>query len=273
MCHISPQGLTFRSKASLQAFLLKNGPEGLNINLFNFTASIDEEVTTSSKVRQKGRKKKHRNEQQDNAPGVSVSEPPLNKVTGTWGATVATVNDSVDPDQSAPEKIQQVPSTLSIVDDVAQQKSPQRAGLLREKILRLVPHQQNACKEKPAGSASVPILNIEPLAEGENNSEDERGRRERQGDSRGGDESDLERDVDANCVGREVLSPGISGGSCTQVSDSQNSKYDLHHDSFLRQIFKLLFVFFFKSTLRLCSSYFKLVIYQFILFLGGVWGI
>lgn len=226
MCYISPQGLTFRSKASLQAFLLKNGPEDLNINLFNFTASIDEEVTTPSKARQKGRKKKHRNEQ-DDAPGVSDS--PINKGTccAPRGPTVTTVKDSVDPDQSAPEKIQKVASSLSIVDDVAQQKSPQRAGLLREKILRLVPHQQNACKEKPAGSSTVPILNLEPLAEGENNGEDERGGRERQGDSRGGNESDSERSADANCVGREVLSHGISGGSCTQVSDSQNSKYDL----------------------------------------------
>lgn len=244
MCHISPQGLKFRSKASLQAFLLKNGQEDLNINLFNFTASTDDKVATPSKARQKGRKKKHRNEQQDDAPGVS--ESPLNKAAGTCyalrGPTVTTVKDSVDPDQSAPEKIQKVPSSLSITDDVAQQKSPQRAGLLREKILRLVLNQQNACKEKPAGSPSVPILNLEPPAEGENNSEDERGRIEREGDSRGGKEPDSERDAGANCVGTEVLSPEISGGSCTQVSDSQNSKYDLHCDSWLRQIFKVLFL-------------------------------
>lgn len=253
MCHISPQGLKFRSKASLQAFLLKNGQEDLNINLFNFTASIDDEVTTHSKARQKGRKKKHKNEQQDDAPGVSDS--PLNKAAGTCyaprGPIVTTVKDSADPDQSTPEKIQKVPSSLSIVGDVAQQKSPHRAGLLREKILRLVPNQQNSRKENPAGSPSVPILSLEPPAEGENNSQDERGGRERQADSRGGNESDSEHDASANCVGTEVLSPEISGGSCTQVSDSQNSKYDLHCDSLLRQIFK--FVFFFKSTLKLNS--------------------
>lgn len=222
---------------------MKNGHEDININLFNFTASIDDEVTKPSRARKQGRKKKQRNEQQDDAPGVSDS--PLNKTCSALrGHTISPALDSVDPDQSAPEKIQQAPSSLSVVDDVAQQKSPHRAGLLREKILRLVPNHQNACTEKPAGSPSVPILNLEPPAEGENKSEDERGGRERQGDSRGGEESDLERDAGANCVGTEVLSPEISGGGCTQVSESQNSKYDLHCDSLLRQIFKLGFFFF-----------------------------
>lgn len=239
MCHISPQGLRFRSKASLQAFLLKNGQEDLNINLFNFTASIDDEVTKPFRARKQGRKKKHRNEQQDDAPGVSDS--PLNETCSALrGPTVSPV---LDPDQSAPEKRLIVPSSSSVMDDVAQQKSPHRAGLLREKILRLVPSQQNACKEKPAGFPSVPILNPEPPAEGENKSEDERGGRERQGDSRGGEESDLERDAGANCVGMEVLSPEISNGGCTKVSDSQNSKYDLHCDILLKQIFKLFFFF------------------------------
>lgn len=230
---VSPQGLKFRSKASLQAFLLKNGQEDLNINLFNFTASIDDEVTTPSKARQTGRKKKHRNKHQDDAPGTCYA---------LRGPTVTNVKDSVDPDQSAPEKIQKVPLSSSIMEGVVQQKSPHKAGLLREKILRLVPNQQNACKEKPAGSPSVPILNLEPPAEGENNSEDERGGRERYDDSRSGNESDSERNAGANCVGMEVLSPEISGGSCTQVSDSQNSKYDLHCDSLLRQIFKFFYV-------------------------------
>lgn len=215
----------------------------MNINLFNFTTSVDEEVATLSKARQKGRKTKTRNEQQDGAPGVSDS--PLKKAAGTCCApTVATGKDSVGPDQSAPEKIQKVPASSSIVDDVAEQKSPHRVGLLREKILRLVPNQQNAGKEKPASSPSVPILNFEPPAEGENNNEDERGRRERQGDSRGGNESESGHDAGANCVGTEVLSPEISGVSSTQVSDSQNSKYDLHRDSLLKQIFKVFFFFF-----------------------------
>lgn len=215
----------------------------LNINLFNFTASIDDEVTTPSKARQKGRKKKPRNEQQDDAPGESDSL--LNKAAGSCyalrGPTATAVKDSADPDQSAREKIQKVQSSSSIVDDVAQQTSPLRAGSLKEKILRLVPNQQYACKEKPAGSHSVAILSLEPPTKGENNSEDERGRRERQGDSRGGNEPDSKRYAGAICVGTEVLSPEISGESCTQVSEAQNSKYDLHCDSLLKQIFKVFF--------------------------------
>lgn len=134
--------------------------------------------------------------------------------------------------------MQKVQSSSSTVDNVAEQKSPHRAGVLREKILRLVPNHQNDCKEKPAGSLSVPTLNLEPPAEGENKSEDVQGGKERQVDSRGGNESDSQRDASANSVGTEVLSPEISGGSCAQVSDSQNSEYDLHCDSLWRQIFK-----------------------------------
>ncbi|TWW56864.1 Methyl-CpG-binding domain protein 4 [Takifugu flavidus] len=120
--------------------------------------------------------------------------------------------------------MQKISSASCTVDDVAQQKRPHRAGLLREKILRLVPNQQNACKEKQAGSLSVPTLNLEPPAEGENKSEDVQGGKERQVDSRGGNESDSEHDAGANSVETEVLSPKISGGSCAQVADSQNSK-------------------------------------------------
>ena len=41
VCVYSPQGKTFRSKASLQAFLLKDGAGGLHIDLFNFSTSED----------------------------------------------------------------------------------------------------------------------------------------------------------------------------------------------------------------------------------------
>ncbi|XP_056896891.1 methyl-CpG-binding domain protein 4 isoform X2 [Takifugu flavidus] len=217
---ISPQGLKFRSKTSLQAFLLKNGREDLNINLFNFSASKDDEVIAPFKAMQKRRKEK---EQQYNAPEESKS--PLNTSASTCYAlrsTVHAVNDSGDSDHIVPEKMQKISSASCTVDDVAQQKRPHRAGLLREKILRLVPNQQNACKEKQAGSLSVPTLNLEPPAEGENKSEDVQGGKERQVDSRGGNESDSEHDAGANSVETEVLSPKISGGSCAQVADSQN---------------------------------------------------
>lgn len=166
---------------------------------------------------QKRRKEK---EQQYDAPGVSKSS--LNTSARTCYALRST-----DSDHVVPEKMQKILSSSCTVDDVAQQKSPHRAGLLREKILRLVPNQQSACKEKQAGSLSVPTLNLEPPAEGENKSENEGGN-ERQFDSRGGNESDSEHGAGADSVGTEVLSPKISGGSCAQVADSQNSKYDLH---------------------------------------------
>lgn len=122
--------------------------------------------------------------------------------------------------------MQKVHSSSRTVDDGAQQQSPHRSGLLREKILRLVTTQKNTYKEKPAGALSVPTLNLEPPAEGENKSKDERGGEDRQADSRGGNKS--EQDAGANSGETMVLSPEISGVSCTQVADSQNSKYDLH---------------------------------------------
>lgn len=237
---ISPQGLKFRSKTSLQAFLLKNGQEDLNINLFNFSASKDDELIAPFKAMQKRRKEK---EQQYDAPGVSKS--PLNTSARTCHAlssTVHAVNDSGDSDHIVPEKMQKIPSASCTVDDVAQKKSPHRAGLLREKILRLVPNQQNACKEKQAGSLSVPTLNLEPPADGENKSEDVQGGKERQVDSRGGNDS--EHDAGANSVGTEVLSPKISGGSCAQEADSQNSKHDLQWQ-LVKADFQVVFFFIF----------------------------
>lgn len=174
---------------------------------------------------QQGRKEK---EPQYDTAGVSKS--PLNPSARTCYAlrsTVHAVNDSGDPDHIVPQKMQKIQSSSSTVEGVAQQKSPHRAGLLREKILRLVPNQQNICKEKQAGSRSVPTLNLEPPTRGENESEDVQGGKERRVDSRGGNESNSEHDAGANSVGAEVLSPKISGGSCAQVADSQNSKHDL----------------------------------------------
>lgn len=216
--------MKFRSKASLQAFLLKNGQEDLNINLFDFTASKDHEVTTPFIARQKGKMKKHDNKQQDDATGASDST--LNKSARTCSdLRGSAVKDSVHP--IVKEKIKKVQSTSSIMEDAVQPQSPHRTGLLREKILRLVPKQQNAYKDNPADSSLVPTLNFEPPAEGENK-EGDRGGKERQVDSRGGKGADSEHHAGVNCVGMEVLSPEISGGSSAEVTDSQNSKYDLH---------------------------------------------
>lgn len=125
-------------------------------------------------------------------------------------------------------EIQGAPSPT--VDDATVQKSPQRVGLLREKLLRLAPtsNQQKTLivhKHTQADSQpSVPSLNVEPATESENEGEDERDRDEIQIHRKGDNEPNSEQET----VEEEVLLPDITSGGCTRVRESQNSKYDLH---------------------------------------------
>lgn len=241
-CPLSPQGLRFRSRASLHAFFLQNGEPILDINLFNFTASKEDEVATPSQVKQGRRKKKHTNGQQDNA--TKIFDPPPKKSKRAPSSLRRTKDkkekSSVDPNQvnadivpeEIPHELEVQAASSSTVDDITLQKSPQRVGLLRDKILRLTPtsNQQNALivhKDKQAETQpSVQTLNVESATESENKGEDET-----QIHSRGDNKPNSELGAVANShqdVEEEVLLPEITGGSCTQVRDSQNSKYDLH---------------------------------------------
>lgn len=188
----------------------------MDINLFDFTASKDD-VTPSQQVKQRGRKKRHADGQQETTgDATEILDPPKNKSKRAVLHTVA-------------------PSATE--DDVKLQKSPQRAGQLREKLLRLAPStkQQNTLivdKDKQADSQpSVPTLNVEPATDSENDEGvDERGGDEMQIHSQGDNKpnSELEADADRNAEKEEVLLPDITGGSGTPVRDSQNSKYDKH---------------------------------------------
>lgn len=229
----------------------------MDINLFDFTASKGDGVVTPSQVKQRRRKKKHAEVQQEDA--TEILDPPPNKskrATSSLGSTkeekVKSAEDtnhnnseivreeithvsevcSDKADETVKCCVQAAPSTT--VGDV---KSPQRVGLLREKLLRLAPsgNQQNTCvvhKDEQADlQPSVPTLSVEPATESENEGEDERGRDEIQIHSKGDNKpnSELEADADSRRdVEEEVLLPGITDGSCTPVRDSQNSKYDLH---------------------------------------------
>nr|XP_046253358.1 methyl-CpG-binding domain protein 4 [Scatophagus argus] len=241
---ISPQGLRFRSRASLHAFLQENGEGNLDINLFNFTASRGDDVITPSQVKQTRRKKKHADKQQVDA--TEILHPPPNKSLRASSLPRCTKDNKVKISEdtnhfntdTVPEEIphvqeaQAAPSTTE--DDMALQRSPQRVsrgGLLREKLLRLTPssNQQNSLivhKDKQAVSQpSVPTLNVEPATESENEGEDERGRKEIQIHSKGDNKPNSELDAVADSrldVEEEVLLPEITGGSCTLVRDSQN---------------------------------------------------
>lgn len=116
------------------------------------------------------------------------------------------------------------------------QKSPQRVGLLREKLLRLAPscNQQNtiiAYKEEVTGSQSaIPTLNVEPATESGDEGEDvpdaeERHENRSKGDNKANSEVEAHSHED---VEEEVALPDITVGSCTPRRESQNSKYGWH---------------------------------------------
>ncbi|XP_047448901.1 methyl-CpG-binding domain protein 4 isoform X2 [Mugil cephalus] len=245
----SPQGHRFRSRASLQAFLLKS-EEGNLINLFDFTTS-GENVTASqilsSKVKQRRQKKKCRDGLQEKTQDVterldeslnetkrissSLSSNTADKRVKSGEDTNPTDTD-VTPDKTEHKTdeaakccMQTAPSET--VDDVKLQKSPQRVGLLREKLLRLAPssNQQNTFmfhNEKADSLPSVPTLNIEPCTESENEGEDEREADETHIHSKGDNEPNSELEAESQREKEEEVLPVTTGGSCTPVRDSQN---------------------------------------------------
>ncbi|KAI3356895.1 hypothetical protein L3Q82_003542 [Scortum barcoo] len=247
----SPQGQRFRSRVSLHAFLQENGDGSLDINLFDFTAPRGDGGNTPSRVKKtKRRKKKDAEGQQEKTEGATETlDPPPTKTKrassplgGTEEEKVAEdtnpVNTDIElevthevevcsdhTDEAVKDCVQAAPSTT--LDDVTPQKSPQKVGLLREKLLKLAPssNQENtfiAHKDEQADSQpSVPTLNVEPATESEN----EGGGDEVQIHSKGDNKPNSEVEADAyrhQDVEEEVSLPDIGAGSCTPVRDSQN---------------------------------------------------
>uniref|UniRef100_A0A3P9I3I3 Methyl-CpG-binding domain protein 4 n=1 Tax=Oryzias latipes TaxID=8090 RepID=A0A3P9I3I3_ORYLA len=153
----SPSGLTFRSKASLQAFLVNSEEENLNISLFEFTTAKDKSTTSEAlplSQKQRRRRKKQTDAHQEKAgekPCMSASScltlesgtndrKPLEDTTSVSRDTVlenftpgqkvsADITDEALKDRSGHASLQ----------DVELPKSPLRVGSLREKLLRLAP--------------------------------------------------------------------------------------------------------------------------------------
>ncbi|XP_039655816.1 methyl-CpG-binding domain protein 4 isoform X4 [Perca fluviatilis] len=212
----SPQGQKFRSRASLHAFLLKDGEGNLDINLFDFTTSKDNVVTTSqllpSQVKQRRRKKRHADGQQMTTEDAT----PPNKSKRAPSSLRSETKDRKVKSATVKCCIQAAPTSTE--DDVKLQKSPQS---LREKLLRLAPssNQQNTLivhKDEEADSQpSVPTLNVEPAteSESENEGEDERGGDEIQIHSKGDNKSNSELEAVAEShrdEEGEVLLPDIT---------------------------------------------------------------
>ncbi|XP_023128897.2 methyl-CpG-binding domain protein 4 isoform X1 [Amphiprion ocellaris] len=247
----SPQGQRFRSRASLHAFLLKSGNGNLDMNVFDFTTSKDDVAATlqilPSRVKQKRRKKKHADGHQEKTEdGKETLDPPPNK---SKKASFSVISDPKDRNVESAEEtgLGGTDTVLEVggdktdqtgclqaalsgkLDDAKLQKSPQRVGLLREKLLRLAPssNQQSIIvvhkDEQAESQPSVPTLKVDPVTESENEGEDEPDADETWLHSEGDEKpnSELKADVDRH-VEEEVLLPDITDGSCTPARESQN---------------------------------------------------
>ncbi|XP_029361437.1 methyl-CpG-binding domain protein 4 [Echeneis naucrates] len=223
----SPQGLTFRSRASLQDFLQKNGQGNLDISMFEFTASKDDVITTlqilPSRKNQKSAKKRQGDAQQEAAQDTTgildrAPEKEIVQCADNTDILVDVLEVCRDKTDHTVVCCIQAASSAS-VDDANLQKSFQRGGL-REKILRLTPsctQGNTSCvpgEEQAEWQPSVPTLNVEPASESENEGEEERG----------GDKTQIHRKSGNR---EEVLLPDIACRSCTPVRDSQNKSKSL----------------------------------------------
>lgn len=228
LCCSSPQGLMFRSRASLHAFLLKNPDWNLDINLFDFTASNHRHHVSS--VKQTKTKKKPSTEILDAPPSdrdsSSVRPAPEEAPVGSCQIKFNAVSEA----ESAPG-----------------QKSPQRAQSLREKLLKLVPAASQQ-KTSPAATVASQPPSAEPAAESENEGEDEGGGEKEEGEGkevlirRGGDDgskSDGDAVVNGGCDVEEVLLPEV-----TAARESQNSKYEFHAENFASELSAKVELFF-----------------------------
>ncbi|XP_071780709.2 methyl-CpG-binding domain protein 4 [Centroberyx gerrardi] len=278
----SPQGQTFRSRASLQAYLLKDGTEGnLDIGLFDFTTPKGGNTTTplllpSQEKQRRRRKKEQAHKQREIIEDESeMLHPPPNetkraspstvcKRTATAkhqstelskntcdrsplirgdikGEIVKSTEDTNHINSDIKEEITQAldgcsdkidktvkcciqtgPSTA--VDDVKQQKTPQRGGLLREKILRLAPSTGPQDTLTGQQHVQAPILTVEPATDSENEGEDVEDGDEIKGEAVKKTNSELEAGAESHQqdVEEELLSPDVTGGRCSPVRDSQN---------------------------------------------------
>ncbi|XP_061590798.1 methyl-CpG-binding domain protein 4 [Cololabis saira] len=259
---ISPKGQRFRSKASLQAFLLESVEWNLDINLFDFTASKDN-VTTSEthplNAKPRRRRKKQPDGQQEKSDKKMDSIPSKSKKSSSFLSSdikdrkvrtpedtnsinskiqvesVADIEVCEDKNEEIVKDCSQTAS-LGLVDDVNVQKSPQKVGQLREKLFRLAPssNQQNTLlfhnNTQTDLQLSVPSLTVEAATgsetEGEKASDTDITQFHCKGENKSN--SDVEADADSHQdVEEEVLLPDITSGSCTPMSGSQNKSKSL----------------------------------------------
>lgn len=216
---ISPHGQRFRSRASLQAFLQKNGEGNTDISLFDFSRTMKSATNSSSfSTRTKVRcKKKLPSDCKEKLLELPVeqtiqfnNELPL-KIYETTSKDKETHIDLDNPD-----KCDENTKRLEHAGDNDEKSSPQRVGLLKEKLLTLTAVKN---KEAACSHPSAPSRCVESASESEK--EQDMTLIHREGDKKPISEP---RTVNSSSpdLEEQVLLPGVSEGIRTPVRNSQN---------------------------------------------------
>ncbi|XP_055748974.1 methyl-CpG-binding domain protein 4-like isoform X2 [Salvelinus fontinalis] len=280
----SPQGQRFRSRASLQAFLLNDAGGDLQIDDFDFPKAKSGSVAVTPLPSQERQRKVHQehtrhtseanikedrqNTEENMEEGRILSRPPNNtKIAssaksckqrtrprdkrtisthqrpampplargnhrraagrGTETGHPSDTNEDIKETniqasvrRGEDDETERRPKVVAVVDDVIPEKSPQRRpGLLREKLLRLVPPTdlQDALigreEQLPVPLLLVPVLRVQSASESEGEAESE---------GVGVGETEGVEDIEAEVHDEELPSPQTTGGRCTPLKDSQS---------------------------------------------------
>nr|XP_040048109.1 methyl-CpG-binding domain protein 4 isoform X2 [Gasterosteus aculeatus aculeatus] len=157
ICITSPRGQRFRSRASLLAFLLKDGEGSVDIKLFDFTASKDDVVTPSqvlaARGKRGGRQKRHANGQQ----GTTEEPRPPNEPERPASFARRDAEDG-----EAESCTRAAPSTAQEAEEgVGPGETPRGAGRPRAKL-----HGPAPCESKDDQRKTSPYFSRKPFREG-----------------------------------------------------------------------------------------------------------
>ncbi|KAM8830456.1 methyl-CpG-binding domain protein 4 isoform 1-T6 [Synchiropus picturatus] len=206
---ISPSGRKFRSRASLQAFLSKQDDGSINIDLFKFTTPKQRPSVELPSSQKKPRRKNQRLVKDHFAGALHPADITCSNHSDCPGD----MKSSTVLDMSNDLQTRGAQNLLMTTEDNHKtQRSPQRVGLLKEKLLRLA---DSVAQPESLGEKTQPcdVVALEGECEegeiqihtpGNNNSDPAVG-----ADSR----HDLE---------EEAALPDITGGSGTLERSSQN---------------------------------------------------
>lgn len=209
---LSPQGQRFRSRTSLQAFLLKTGEKNVDIAVFDFTVPkghvSSSSQAPSSKIKKKQKQKKESLESGSTTSGAEILPEKITHSPDIRGDR---------SDETEKRCLRAVPSGIQC--DMKLERTHQSVEL-RDKYNTLVAHEEAQVDSQP----SVPTLNFTPATDSENEGEEELVQCFSY--SRGAKESNSKLEADTNRgldVKDEEVSSDVNDGSDSSTHNSQNN--------------------------------------------------